>query len=180
MLADNNYTSWLKSQPGTIKWLQDNHVTIYNFITTGTPVVQDTPEHNRLQARFLDKSFCEAFLTLIDDAKQLYEIEIGFEPRGGYDIYLYVRPSIKLTTGEVHTYWTINKVRIEIKPQLGDDYPSVLRQMRHNQPLNQLSYYDVLLIGRFESESINLDQLRGIFGNYRVVLLSEIEEKLAS
>jgi hypothetical protein len=39
---------------------------------------------------------------------------------------------------------------------------------------------DVLLIGQFESESITLDQLRGIFGRYKVVILSEVEEKLQS
>jgi hypothetical protein len=66
LLSDANYVSYQKSQPGFMKWLQENHITIYNIFTTGAQQVQDTPEHNRLQARFLDKKFQLAFLDVVN------------------------------------------------------------------------------------------------------------------
>jgi hypothetical protein len=65
MLSDANYVNYQKQQPGFMKWLQDNHITIYNIFTTGAQQIQDTPEHNKLQARFLDKNFQLAFLDAV-------------------------------------------------------------------------------------------------------------------
>ncbi len=62
----------------------------------------------------------------------------------------------------------VRHYRIEIKPQMGDDYPSVLRQMKRNGA-------STLLIGFFEAESVTLKQVRGVFGDNRVVLLDEIQ-----
>src|ERR1700722_16010655 len=67
MLSDANYVSYQKQQPGFMKWLQDNHITIYNIFTSGAPQVQDTPEHNKLQARFLDGKFLTTFFTTLYD-----------------------------------------------------------------------------------------------------------------
>jgi hypothetical protein len=69
--------------------------------------------------------------------------------------------------------FAINEFRIEIKPHVGDDYPAVLRRMKINQPFSpshtktvqledgsifRVPYFlNILLIGRFESESINID-----------------------
>jgi hypothetical protein len=172
-----------------MRWLQENHITIYNIITTGAQQPQDTPEHNKLQARFLDKKFQEAFISIIEDAivhtdssdvrivkNNDAPVEVSFEH--GFDVglkieYNHIQNSNFCST---HTY----KIRIEVKPHVGDDYPAVLRQMRINQPDSVWVEIDVLLIGKFESESINIDQLRGIFGRYKIVMLSDIEAKLAS
>ena len=203
MLSDAGYVAYQKQQPGFMRWLQENHITIYNVFTTGAQQVQDTPEHNRLQARFLDKKFQLAFIDVvinitsnctniisylastssdideiaaykaIADNHLLLSTRVSFEH--GYDVALdlvYDGSSYKLST-----YFRLSKsFRIELKPHVGDDYPAVLRQMKINQ--REGGWIDVLVIGTFESESITLEQLRGIFGRYRVVMLSEIEEKL--
>jgi hypothetical protein len=69
--------------------------------------------------------------------------------------------------------------RVEIKPQLGDDFPSVLRQMRHNQgrtPSGMEHYTtDVLLIGAFDAAGATLEQVRRVFAPYRIVTMAEIE-----
>jgi hypothetical protein len=169
MLADANYINYQKQQPGFMKWLQDNHITIYNIFTTGAPQIQDTPEHNRLQARFLENKFQLAFSRVLNQPyDENAEIHVEFEK--GYDVHI--------------CYWQRNRLcefRIEIKPHVGDDYPAVLRQMRINQKRDQYSnrYDDVLLIGRFESESISLEQLRGIFGQYKIVMLVDVEAIIA-
>jgi hypothetical protein len=178
LLSDTSYISYQKQQPGFMKWLEENHVTIYNIFTTGAQQVQDTPEHNKLQARFLDKKFCNAVISLIGgDAQQIYDVKVAFET-SGYDVDLDIMPGIKNYIS-ASSYYNCCQVRVEIKPNMGDNYPAVLRQMRVNQRQTSGSI-DALLIGKFESESINIDQLRGIFGHYKIVLLSEIEEKLAS
>lgn len=58
---------------------------------------------------------------------------------------------------------------IELKPQMGEDFPSVLRQMKQNGA-------EILVVDRFESESCSLEQVRGIFGNKKIVLLSDIKD----
>jgi len=193
MLSDANYISYQKQQPGFMKWLQDNHITIYNIFTTGAQQVQDTPEHNKLQARFLDKKFQIALIASIyknsfqDKCLDPAALKISASFEHGYDVHLKISSN---------SPFAINEFRIEIKPCVGDDYPAVLRQMKINQPYSNLGTktvqlengslvripfcFDVLLIGKFESESINIEQLRGIFGRYEIVLLSEIEEKMAS
>jgi hypothetical protein len=59
--------------------------------------------------------------------------------------------------------------KIELKPLMGDDFPSVLRQMKRNDA-------DTLVIGEFESKSCSLSQVRGMFGaEKRIITLAEIQ-----
>jgi len=53
LASDPKYMEWLASQP----WLKDRHPTIYNIIVNNFSESEETPEHNRLQARFMDESF---------------------------------------------------------------------------------------------------------------------------
>jgi len=57
---------------------------------------------------------------------------------------------------------------IELKPQLSDDFPSVLRQMKRNGA-------DTLVIGTFESTSCTLEQVRRIFGERPIITLDQIQ-----
>jgi hypothetical protein len=61
------------------------------------------------------------------------------------------------------------RCRIELKPLMGDDFPSVLRQMKRNGA-------DTLVVGEFESKSCTLSQVRGMFGaEKRIITLAEIQ-----
>ena len=57
---------------------------------------------------------------------------------------------------------------IELKPQMGDDFPAVLRQMKRNEA-------DTLVIGSFEATTCTLEQVRAMFGKKRIITLEEIE-----
>jgi len=57
---------------------------------------------------------------------------------------------------------------IELKPQMGDDFPTVLRQMKRNGA-------DTLVIGSFEATTCTLKQVRAMFGEKKIVTLQEIE-----
>jgi hypothetical protein len=62
MLADEGYLEWVTSQPGLMRMLERKHPVIFNIITVGAPATDDTPEHNQLAARFLDRDFHYAFI----------------------------------------------------------------------------------------------------------------------
>ena len=64
MLADADYLQWVTGQPGLMTMLQKRYPTVFNIITVGAPATEDTPEHNKLQARFLEQDFQYAFLEL--------------------------------------------------------------------------------------------------------------------
>src|SRR6202008_387495 len=65
LLADQGYLQWVISQPGLMTMLQTRYPAMFNIITTGAPTSQDTPEHNKLQAMFLERDFQYAFLELV-------------------------------------------------------------------------------------------------------------------
>jgi hypothetical protein len=62
LLADPGYAEWIMGQP----WFRDRYPAIYQTIINYNGEPADTPEHNQMQAAFLDDSWC---LTL---ARRLY------------------------------------------------------------------------------------------------------------
>lgn len=50
LISDRSYTDWLAAQP----WFREKYGTVYNLIVNTGTEPQDTPEHNALQAQFLD------------------------------------------------------------------------------------------------------------------------------
>jgi len=57
---------------------------------------------------------------------------------------------------------------IELKPQMGDDFPSVLRQMKRNNA-------NVLVVGEFNSSICSLEEVRSMFATSgkKIVTLGE-------
>jgi len=201
LLADQNYLQWVTSQPGLMTMLQARHPAVFNIITIGAPTTDDSPEHNKLQAMFLERDFQHAFLEIVwgrsvfkyaeqevkrwqpsyfdDESNKLWReenlakakqqlaslearviarrppapprIDLDFEC--GYDLELFA-------DGFHH--------RIELKPQMGDDFSGVLRQMKRNGAT-------VLVIGSFESISCTLEQVQGIFGERKIITLAQIQ-----
>jgi hypothetical protein len=56
LAADNDYAEWLLSQP----WFRDRWPNVYNVVIAYGGEPQDSPEHNQMQARFLDAAWCLA------------------------------------------------------------------------------------------------------------------------
>src|SRR5689334_21018031 len=65
LLADANYLRWVTGQPGLMAMLQSRHPAVFNIITIGAPQSDDSPEHNQLQARFLNREFQFAFIEAV-------------------------------------------------------------------------------------------------------------------
>jgi hypothetical protein len=160
--TDPGYLQWLSAQP----WFREKHATIHTLIVNNFKEDCDTPEHNRLQARFLDKQyaynvacsfrgkdyatylstqFCE-FVSLNGVACQesssyRKSYRIGFEV-SGWDVCLEVNSPffrskpilVKQFDGQTieetdSTGWGL-AIKIELKPCIGDDFPTVLRQVK--------------------------------------------------
>lgn len=272
MLADVDYCEWMSQQP----WFREKYTNIYNIVVTGRSPDsdQETPEHNALQAKFLDEDFCAKFLDdhflskvrvrdlnkierqitefkndqiffrryvdsgfekeyeqmdteekefyarnvnsfepsytaygkkrlkpkeVIEKSMRYYDglcqdleqfvahgehcvknLRIEFEPEGGGDVLLNLDFHRNDKNNEKVGHY---QLLIECKPQIGDDYPSVLRQMKTVMAWNnQIIYPDrrktpdysfkrrkidkfVLYVREFNSSVINQEDLVKFFAS---------------
>jgi hypothetical protein len=63
--------------------------------------------------------------------------------------------------------------KIEIKPSMGDDFPSVLRQMKRNGA-------DTLFVGAFKARACTLEHVRKMFDPFKIVTVDEVREVFAT
>jgi hypothetical protein len=61
LTADQDYCAWLISQP----WFRSRYSNVYNVVITYGGEPQDSPEHNQMQAQFLDDDWCLRLATLL-------------------------------------------------------------------------------------------------------------------
>lgn len=61
MLADPGYREWVLAQP----WVKDRYPTFHQTIINFGGEPADTPEHNQMQAAFLDDTFCLALARIL-------------------------------------------------------------------------------------------------------------------
>lgn len=208
--SDPQYCQWLASQDWFVgRYPQINTLIINNFCEQA-----DTPEHNALQARFLDSDFIERFVKKAfnygepQDIKDRIKAQIEYcAKRSKEDLNLYCAMLRKQvgsyhfecnkcecykalndeTTGKIsvsdaefevlgndvvfgfyiYNWGDYHNVLVEVKPCLGDDYPSVLRQIKANAK----AYVDkkreqvcvVLLYDKFTATSVCEKNVRMFF-----------------
>lgn len=68
-------------------------------------------------------------------------------------------------------HYEVSTAAVEIKPVVGDDYPTVIRQCRAQKS-------SVLFIGEFKSSVISINDLRKMFPDIQIVLLSDINTEV--
>lgn len=61
MAADADYCEWLMAQP----WFRLKYANVYNILVSGGSEPQDSPEHNEMQARFLDNEWCARLASVL-------------------------------------------------------------------------------------------------------------------
>lgn len=229
MLADRSYCEWLAAQP----WFRDRFAPVYNIIIGAGTEPQDSPEHNAMQARFLDHHealrLAERWLATADalhaewmpkvdrltaeqranlaaDVGEPMVTDLVFEAQG-WDVVLRAARNVTVTElapappewSEAHSYTTdydrarwapqsIVYVAAELKPVVGDDYPSVLREVLKRRRPDcmdswRLRTYDererteqrIVLADRVEFSTVTLDQVRRIFASQNVTFLTTAE-----
>jgi hypothetical protein len=168
MASDPGYVEWISQQ----EWFRQQHAQVYKMIVNGCSDIQESPEHNALQARFLDETMrntlADWYLPKPDaeDIEGIVESEIDWlRAKGGpqnehkariFEKYRYREATIAVSTTApvfedlgidasfscrrhitvrgmgrmvIEVEGAENKLNIEVKPTMGDDYPTVLRQI---------------------------------------------------
>jgi len=173
--TDPAYLEWLAGQ----NWLAERFAAIHAAITAGGEIA-DTPEHNAIQARFLDLQFRVAFMLAADRA----ELERCMNPKRWdgsrwvaetdtaaevLEHVAFEQRNIDVVMGPKDTAW----FHAEIKPAMGDDYPAVMRQVGRNG----VRY---LLIDRYTGAGVPFNTVRAMFlaNNVRLVMVAEVEAKM--
>jgi hypothetical protein len=199
LATDKQYIEWLLAQ----SWFKEKYFNIYTVVINNFREPVDTPEHNKIQVKFLDFNYRlklvyflypEIFERNIDylnnsmlewlnsenielnvrnNFLDSLENPIKSERYGLYSTSLmwYSNPifenvdvSFSISYGLKFYFdnsikWVdyINRktceVKLEIKPTISDDFPSVLRQMKASMPISEDSYfvkkYYLLLIEQY-------------------------------
>lgn len=172
MAQDQQYVEWLTQQA----WFKERYQNLYTVIINNFGEPSNTPEHNALQARFLDDDFRLKFSSVaiprlwwfarMDGEMIETAIRWAADHAGTWVVNpgdcrlqhadnwpLVVLSKVDFETGGVDVAWNVaggillskknsnewlkgasvfRELRIEVKPEVGDDYPSILRQMRRN------------------------------------------------
>lgn len=170
LMNDRPYLEWLQSQDWFVSRYQNINTLIINNFREPT----ETPEHNMLQALFLDENFLDLFIShlRINYAdKFVCEQRLNNGPWAEYQFgdkeWNEVRKSnIYFEEKGIDIKWG-NSLNIEIKPILSHDYPEVLRQMK-------AQYCNILFIGKFSVDGLSIEQVRKIFEPKMIITKSEV------
>lgn len=220
--VDPAYADWISAQG----WVADRFAELHAAIVTRGAGSDDTPEHNALQARFLDDSFAAATLEccassfladikfrtardifvadmwksgtldyntkwdfdrIHDDDQQLeFLATTRAEVLRNSGLFLFTSRKFEVlgvdvvisfgyAKAEADAYLRVSgfSVKVELKPAMGDDYPSVMRQMKRLGA-------GVLVVGKYTGRGVSEVQLRQMFSasGLQITFVQEIEEAM--
>lgn len=185
--SDPKYVDWILSQ----SWFGDSYPEIRTLIINNFQEPTETPEHNKLAARFLDKNLCLRLIGRLykdrvnNSDSRMYQlgvenIEIDFEVHTGMDVYIKIK--IPDEHGELYI---LHSIGIEIKPCISDDFPSVVRQIRANNRCYRTSYNgrkfetelsDKLVVAfeDFNAKGATLEQCQSMFSDILFICVDDI------
>jgi hypothetical protein len=185
---DRQYLGWLSNQPD----LSNKWPSIFDEIQgLRAPDDSATPEHNRLQARFLDRALVNRLIRH-HYGPQVFE---AWKQGHAYNYRKLAPPNPDITTLDqwmtaygaawANTYRVEFEVIgdvliigrnpdgekhgtiVELKPQIGDDYPNVLRQALRQEAVARRSrngkYWVTVIYEQCRSAAVTNDQIRQIF-----------------
>lgn len=189
---DPEYCAWLRGQA----WVQQRYPQFHAIIVNNFAAPTETPEHNALQVRFLEESWCVQFFNAFfqqDELLLCFSTEVlkgtarvQFE-EGGVDVWLAFL--IWLFDGSDQRWkespYAIQgrhviplTFAVELKPTLGDDYPAVLRQILSNTTA-QKAARKVVVYDRYSAAGATIEQVQEIYKRSHVSLLSMAQIALA-
>lgn len=71
LATDKEYTQWLLAQ----SWFREKNINLYNVVINNFREPENTPEHNKMQIKFLDLDYRLKFAFYIDNSFFKYNIE---------------------------------------------------------------------------------------------------------
>ena len=182
LASDKQYIEWLVQQD----WFKQRYQSLNAIIINNFQAQQETPEHNKIQAMFTDDEFlkrlCELILTqqpdllwkeefkkfsnandFFNDLKNKSIIPYCVFEHEGVDVKLSISKFIEDNTFSM----TREPIKIEIKQTIGDDYPSVLRQMHANGST-------ILICENYNGTTVSINQIRKMFEPKKIFFINEI------
>lgn len=173
LLIDVRYTAWLKQQD----WFRNRFPEIFKFVKHHSHSLDDSPAHNEMQLRWLNKDYLNRLLIadlcgldLINDEtcdEDIKEIQNVIPEKDGWDIYFRW-----VEAKEVSHYF------VELKPTIGDDYPSILRSIDARRKLNTNSGQVYLVAGQITAITADAEVLFDYFERADVLFYTESELKI--
>jgi|ERR1700722_2798395 len=178
LAQDRQYVDWLTAQP----WFKERFGNIYTLIVNNFQEPSETPEHNALQIKFLDRDYALRFVRHLEPsyfagAETLY---VSFENEG-FDVT--VGGSVlenRAEPGKDLRVLCSCGFAIEVKPTVGDDYPAILRKMK-GLGLRQRRDM-VLFLGEYTGVGATREQFIAIFKSEQiaVVFVSDLVPAVSS
>lgn len=127
MARDPAYIDWCMAQEN----LRERLEPIINIITVSAPSDQDTPEHNLMQAKYFDANTIHK-LIINNVQKELWPTGYHHSHNRPFapPTHIFIEKAGWDIVAEWHNeHRVLATCGIELKPQIGDDYPAVLRQI---------------------------------------------------
>jgi hypothetical protein len=181
LLADEGYRDWLMSQD----WFRNRFGNIYQTIINYGAEPQETPEHNEMQASFLDDEQCFRLARLLSRPEELVADQVGAGEHPAIADARRTRlrealehPRIEQRSFEVRGWdvvYSVNwlgswdDIRVELKPDLGEDFPAVLRQVKQ-YPAGRRR---CVLVRRSNFQRVTWEQVAAMFAASGIRLLRE-------
>ena len=189
MQMDTAYCDWLSKQ----SWFREQYGNVYNqVIINNFTEPTETPEHNRLQAKFLDDDFVFRFvaskiLPVFLKRNKLEKQSLLQNPEYKDRFSdIDVDPQIKIKKVEFEVNgWDVcvginyreicnmpchhgimdgeTQVLFEIKPCIGDDFPAILRQIKQNSKRTSAYGFKVCVVDQFTAVGATYEQVQKMF-----------------
>lgn len=162
LLSDVSYVDWLKSQP----WFEQKWENIYNIVFNQINTEHsETPEHNLIQSKFLNEDFVKDIILNKLNYKERIE---NHKKENNIDFEYKVKSFFEFENWDVYVRTNIYcDFLFEIKPIVGDDYPSILRQMQKNwkNMRSRGCYSRILYTQKIETKYVPAEQVIKMFEN---------------
>lgn len=160
LMADQSYSEWLLAQA----WFVDRYAELANLLRLGRLTEpQDTPEHNAMIAGLIDQR--DAFEALAS------RILAGYWARSEEIYCSSFRQELEPKGGDILIMVDAARILVEAKPLIGDDYPSVIRQVKSAG----YGRGSVVIANKVETTNLSLQQVRRQFELAGVHLVLEAE-----
>jgi hypothetical protein len=179
---DPSYADWLQGQ----SWVKDRYASLYAIIINNFSETQDTPEHNAMQALFLDDSFCQKTMhAWFDNRRRRGDIKKSESYPGYVDYKQFEKDGIDVTLHA--TIWFLQRelkygtwshhewdccpyvLNIELKPSIGDDYPGIIRSVR------QFKEEKIVIYEKFNGIGVTENQMKEMF-SYSGIFITTTDE----
>ena len=187
---DPQYCEWMTSQP----WFGERFPELRTIIVNNFTEPTCTPEHNKLQARFMDSEFVDKFADFMSGTHSVSTVTTSVEWCGDgkeplYDEQKHQRENPKDWKSVITKYRWVKfefdgvdvlvrggsvAIAVEIKPLIGDDYPAVMRDILSKCTIDGSLRYTcmVLIYGRFRSDAIDEVTMKAFFRNRQILAFS--------